>query len=126
MHVQKYVIFRIFAKLTAYIKFMQWVFIILAFLVIVLAITALLKGEKKDQQQGGDSDQPAKEQADDSVGKLTLGQKLVLGAGMAHMMEEEEKRYQARKREREQKYRDMWQWQDTVLRDKDDDKPDAF
>ena len=105
---------------------MSWVFIILALLFIVLAITALLKGEKKDQQQGGDSDQPAKEQADDSVGKLTLGQKLVLGAGMAHMMEEEEKRYQARKREREQKYRDMWQWQDTVLRDKDDDKPDAF
>ena len=104
---------------------MQWVFIILAFLVIVLAITALLKGENKDQQQGGNSDQPAKEQADDSVGKLTLGQELILGAAMAHKMEEEEKRYQARKLERERKYRDMWQWQDTV-RDKDDDKPDAF
>jgi hypothetical protein len=104
---------------------MSWVFIILALLVIVLAITALLKGEKKDQQLSRDSDQSAKEQADDSVGKLTLGQKLILGAAMAHKMEEEEKRYQARKREREQKYRDMWQWQDTV-RDKDDDKPDAF
>ena len=104
---------------------MTWVFIILAFLVIVLAITALLKGEKKDQQESGDSGQPAKARTEDSINKLTLGEKLVLGAGMAHMMEEEEKRYQARKREREQKYRDMWQWQDTV-RDKDDDKPDAF
>lgn len=82
-----------------------------------------MKAENKDQQQSRDSDQP---QADDSVGELTLGEKLILGAAMAHKMEEEEKRYQARKRERERKYRDMWQWQDTVLRDKDDDKPDAF
>ena len=86
--------------------------LILALLVLVPGILiALFAPDKHPEDKDSDSG-------------LNTTDKLILGAARGKAMEDEEKRLEARRKERERKDRELWQWQEAARDEQPDDFPD--
>lgn len=99
-----------------------WIIFLVVLFVVITAITQSQKDEKGERK--GNIPRHIKTKDDG----LSLKDKLILGAGVAKLMDMEEKRYQERKREREQKRHDDLFWQEAARRksafDGDEDSED--
>ena len=87
-----------------------WIIFLVVLFVVITAISQSQKDEKEEKK--GNITHRTKTKDDG----LSVKDKLILGAGVAKLMDMEEKRYQERKRDREQKRHDDLFWQEAARR----------
>lgn len=98
-----------------------WIaFGIIAFILIVLVPHFLLYDDQSKDKKGVHN-KPTSYRKPNSDDELSTVDKLILGAGAAKLLEEEERNYQERKAAREKKRLDDLNWQDAA-REEDEEE----
>ena len=98
-----------------------WIAYAIFAIILIVLVPHLLLYDDKAKGKKGVHNKPTSYRKPNSDDELSTVDKLILGAGAAKLLEEEERNYQERKAAREKKRLDDLNWQDAAREEEDEE-----